>query len=76
MSKVTVYRFEKYDITTDTMRMSQRWATREAITAVHGKVLEDTAVDVDPDCLKSEIEGMTSRDFDPNATKGFPTQVR
>lgn len=65
MSKVTVYRFEKYDITSDTMRTSQRWATRGAIAEVRGKVLEDTAIEVDADCLKSEIEGMTPRDFNP-----------
>jgi len=75
MSKVTVYRFQKYDIMTDTMQTSQRWATRQAIAEVGGKVLEDTAVEVDPDCLKSEIEGMTPRDFNPNATKDFQTQV-
>lgn len=76
MSKVTVYRFQKYDITSDTMRTSQRWATREAIAEVRGKVLEDTAIEVDADCLKSEIEGMTPCDFDPVTAKSFQTQVR
>ena len=47
MSRVTVYRFTKFDITTDQHQRSRRWATREAIELVHGHVLEDTATEID-----------------------------
>jgi len=36
VSKITVYRFTKYDITTDQYQQSRRWATREAIERICG----------------------------------------
>jgi hypothetical protein len=67
MSKVPVYQFTHYDITRDQTRKSRRWATREAIVATRGTVLEDTATEVDDSVLGSEETGMTARDFDPHA---------
>jgi len=75
MDKVTVYRFTKYDITTDQPQKSTRWATRKAIDRVNGTVLENTAVEVDASVVGSEIEGMTARGFDPHAQRGFQTVV-
>jgi len=75
MSKVTVYRFRLYDITTDGTRVSRRWATREAIERLGGEILEDTASEVDAGAGASDIAGMTARDFDPHAHTGFQRQV-
>jgi hypothetical protein len=76
VSKVTVYRFRVYDITTDENRASRRWATRDAIERVRGGVLEDTATAVDSSVVGGEIDGMTERNFDPHRNIGFQTQVR
>jgi hypothetical protein len=75
MSKVKVYRFTVYDITTDENRRSRRWATREAIERAHGDVLDDTVTEVDSSVLGDEIDGMTARDFDPHPRTGFQRQV-
>lgn len=75
MSKVTIYRFELYDITTDGNRKSHRWATREVIERLRGTVLEDTATEVDASAVASDIQGMTARDFNPHPRTGFQRQV-
>jgi hypothetical protein len=75
VNKVTVYRFKKYDISTDNNTESRRWATREAIKRIGGEVLEDTAVEVDAAVLGAEIEGMTERNFNPHPRTGFQGQV-
>jgi len=54
-----VYQFTMYDILTDTERESRRWGTREAIDRIGGKVIEDSAVNIDTSLLGSEVEGMT-----------------
>lgn len=76
MSKVIVYRFRKYNISTDENVESHRWATREAIERVGGEVLEDTATQVDASVLGRQIGGMTERGFDPHRRTGFQTQVQ
>jgi hypothetical protein len=53
LSKVTVYRWHRYRIKTDEELVSGRWATREAIEAARGEVLEDTAREVDA----SDLDG-------------------
>lgn len=63
MSKVTVYRFQRYDIVSDQTIRSRCWATREAIERVRGEVLEDTATEVDASVIGSEVPSMTERDF-------------
>jgi hypothetical protein len=76
MSNVTIYRFEVYDIITDGLRPSRRWATKEAINSIQGsKMLEDTAVEVDASVVGGEIPGMTEIGYRPNAHSGFQTQV-
>ena len=53
MPRVTVYHFMKYDITAGDMVCSQRPATLETISVCEGKLLEDTAQQVDV----SELDG-------------------
>ncbi len=50
---VTVYYFEKYDITIDQTLRSKRPATREAIDRVFGRPIESTAMEID----ESDIDG-------------------
>jgi hypothetical protein len=75
VSKVTIYRFTKYDITTDAPRQSSRWATREAIVRVNGNVVENTAVEVEASVVVSDVDGMTTRGFNPKGPSGFQKVV-
>jgi phosphopantetheinyl transferase (holo-ACP synthase) len=68
-----VYRFTIYDIKNDESVLSRRWATREAIAWAHGHAIEKTEIEVDASVLDGN--GMTERDFDPHALKGFQRQV-
>lgn len=70
MSKITVFQFTVYDIRNDQDIKSHRWATREAIVGRGGKVLEQTATEVDVSVVGSEISGMTERGFDPHKPSG------
>jgi len=70
-----VYQFTMYDILTDTERESRRWGTREAIDRIGGKVIEDSAVNIDTSLLGSEVEGMTERGFNPSRPSGSKKQV-
>lgn len=66
MSKVTIFQFELYIPQNDEIRKSRRWGTREAIEKIAlGKVLEDTATEVDESAIASDIHGLTERDFNP-----------
>ena len=47
MPRVTVYHFTKYDITAGEVVLSQRPATLETIVSCEGKLLEETAQQVD-----------------------------
>lgn len=75
VSKVTIYRFRKYDIGADEHQVSRRWGTREGIESVRGTVIEDTATEVDAAVVGAEIPGLTERDFRPNPRTGFQTRV-
>ena len=75
MSKVKVYRFERYDINSDEWARSRRWATAEAIGRVCAQPVGDP-VEVDQSVLGRQIEGMTERGFDPYAAVGFQQTVR
>jgi hypothetical protein len=76
MAKLTIYRFEVYDIQSDQVVTSKRWGTREAIVeTAHGRVLEDTAVEVDGSAVASDIHGFTERGFNPHARSGFQAAV-
>jgi hypothetical protein len=73
MAKVTVYRFSMYNIVSDTMDTSNRWATRDVIEKIHGVTWEDTAVEVEDCHLRSDdMPGMAKRGFDPYAFKQRP----
>lgn len=76
MAKVPVYQWAKYDIRDYATQKSRRWATRAAIDWAGGYPIEHTATEVDESVLGGEVDGMTSRNFDPKAIKGFPNQVR
>ena len=75
VSKVTIYQFTIYDIGNDENRKSRRWATREAVECIGGKVLEETATEIDATDIGAEIDGMTARNFDPHALRGFQRAV-
>ena len=53
MPRVTVYHFTRYDITAGEVMFSQRPATLETIILWEGKLLEETAQQVDI----SELDG-------------------
>ena len=77
MAKVTIFRFEVYDIQSDQVIPSKRWGTRAAIIEIaHGRVLEDTATEVDESAVASDIRGFTVRDFNPHSRRGFHTEVK
>jgi len=63
MSNVKVYRFKKYDITTDQMQMSRRMATPEAIDRIGGEIIKSECLEVTPENVGGEYEGMTDRGF-------------
>ena len=69
---ITVYQFKRYDITTDTLRLSRRWGTREGIAALGGsfQILEETATEVAEADVQSDIPGLTAIGFNPLVHKG------
>ena len=78
MAAVTVYQFRVYDVTSDELRLSRRFATREAIHVIaHGQVLEGTATSVDERAIGADIPGMTAIDYQPPCKQriGFQRQV-
>jgi hypothetical protein len=76
VTTVTIYRFQKYDITSDGNVQSRRWGTREAIESIGGEVIEATATQVDASAINPDIPGLTTRKFEPHAQTGFQTRVR
>jgi hypothetical protein len=77
MDKVTIYRFRTYNVATDEIKVSTRWATPEAILRIaHGEIIESTALEVDSTVLESDIEGMTVRDWMPPKPAVFRSYVR
>ena len=71
----TVYRFKKYDISSNTYIISPCWGTREGIKKVECVVMEETVTEVDDAYIGVEIEGLTARGFDPHRTEGFQQRV-
>jgi hypothetical protein len=74
MTKVTVHRFEIYDIKTDAYQPSRRWATSEMIGLLGGRPLGGE-IQVDESHVGHDIPGMSERDFNPRAQSRFPTKV-
>lgn len=65
--KTTIYQFEIYDAQNDEIKKSSRWGTRYAIeTIAHGKVLEDSAFEIDESEVDTDIPGMTEKNFVPH----------
>jgi hypothetical protein len=77
MSTVTIHQFEVYDINIDNLMKSRRWGTREAIESIaRGRILPETAAEVDEAAVKFDIPGFTMRNFQPNKNSGFPRVMR
>ena len=75
MVQVTVYRWRRYDITTDETTTSRRYATLAAIEEACGKPIEGSAIEIDEDHLDPQQDGMTPRDYVPNRRTGFQTEI-
>ncbi|WP_257820115.1 hypothetical protein [Burkholderia glumae] len=77
MDKVTIFRFKCYNVTTDSMDDSSRWGTRAAIEQIaKGVVIEASARVVDEMVVRSDIPGLTARDFNPDTLPVFQTSVQ
>ena len=50
-SMVTIYRFRKYDVTTDENKVRPLRATREAIENLKGEIIEESAEEIDSSLL-------------------------
>lgn len=69
--KIAVHRFQVWDIISDTMKTSSRYATIDAIKeTAHGVPVPGTEIPIDASELNSDIEGMTARNYSaPEKTK-------
>lgn len=76
MNRTRVYRFRLYDISSDEVRISRRWATREAIAGIGGEVIESATAEIEISEIGAEISGMTRRDYSLSEGDGFQRQVR
>jgi len=64
MSQVKVYQFSVYDGWNDELRLSSRWATREAIERIRaGIIQEHTGTLINQ--ARLDENGMTERGFEP-----------
>jgi hypothetical protein len=79
--KIAVHRFEVWDSVSDTMKLSTRYATIDAIKSkAHGVPLPGTEILIESSELGGEVEGMTSRNYAPEHERaapagGFQTRV-
>ena len=69
-----VHRWRMYDARNDEWIISRRWATIDAITRVNGELLPGQERTIEMKHLNGD--GMTDRDFNPDAAPGFQTAVR
>lgn len=65
MTTVRIHRFRLYDINSDSYRVSRRWATRDIIERLGGDIVPGQVAEVDAEVVASEIEGMTTLDYNP-----------
>jgi hypothetical protein len=71
--RVVVFQFEFYDIRSDEIQRSKRWATQDFIDR-YGAIRIGAGVPVEAGAVKGD--GLTERGFDPNRRPGgFQTQV-
>ncbi|WP_414815964.1 hypothetical protein [Rhizobium sp. IY2] len=74
MAKITVYRTQKFDISTDEFRYSLRYWTREGAKIADLTIDEGSAVEIDEEDLTPE--GLcTDRGYNPDRLRGFQTCV-
>jgi hypothetical protein len=64
MAKVKVYRVKVYDAHSDQWVISPRMATREGVAIMHGKIVEDTGIEIDDSELEYG-EKWTAKNFKP-----------
>jgi hypothetical protein len=66
VAKVRVYKWTKYNPTTDeNVITSRRMATRGTVARMGGAVIEDTGTEIDEVQLDGDGEGWTPVDFRP-----------
>jgi hypothetical protein len=65
MSRVTVYRWRKYDIVMDENQKSRRWATLDAIERAGGEPVDYVGCEIDEAELDPSTPGMTPRGWTP-----------
>ena len=64
MQKMTVHRFQLYDIVTkDDWVTSTRYGTANAIAALNGRIVPNTEIEIDASEIGTEIEGLTARSY-------------
>jgi hypothetical protein len=61
MTQVSVYRFRKYDITTDDYVTSTRMATHEKVAQICAEIIPGTKREIDASLLN---DGWTEKNFD------------
>ena len=62
--KIAVHRFQVWDPISDSMKTSSRYATIDAITeTAHGVPVAGTEMLIEASELKSDIEGMTPKNY-------------
>jgi hypothetical protein len=66
--KIAVHRFQVWDPASDTMKTSTRYATVDAITGTaHGVAIPGSEILIEASELRSDIEGMTVKNYKPPA---------
>jgi hypothetical protein len=77
MERVTIYKFQVYDVHTDDMRESSRWGTLSAIEKIPGaQILGQTKTDVDPSVIASDIRGLTAKGWNPPSPNLVQSSVK
>jgi hypothetical protein len=66
MEKVQAFQFTKYDIMSDTKRLSRRYGTIEAINKIGGEVILEPAIEINASYLESDFHGLTKIGFEPS----------
>lgn len=62
--KIAVHRFQVWDSISDTMKISTRYATIDAIkNTAHGVAVPGTEVLIEASELNSDVEGMTAKNY-------------
>jgi hypothetical protein len=66
--KIAVHRFQVWDSASDAMKISTRYATVDAIRdTAHGVAVPGSEILIEASELSSDIEGMTVKNYKPEA---------